>query len=291
MSTTLATPDPYILQLVSAANKLAKTDGAFRVSEDCPVLIDPTEHATDEQILEVIAGFGRHTVKLDHQAALVRWNALRMVQHLAARRGMTYSDTIIDLGIPDRMGVKTKTILNWMPVVSKVPYSLLMETPNCTWNHYVVASEVMAPEDPERTNKFLPQVREVLIAASESPSDRPSTWVRGKLNEVREALRKPGLYDELGLRDRAYDIALLLLQERELERGTVTPEALGFKDRAHFNDVIDESIGWGINRKIIPADPSKKKCFILRKAARIARQHTNGTTVEAEIVKEEEENE
>jgi len=277
--TTKAQDSSFVLQLVEAANRKAGGEKFYQGGES-GLLVEPTELASQDDIMSVIKAFGSYSGKLNHHRSITNWNIARLVLSLSAKLGKDYSEVIVDYGIHERVGVKISTLMNWLAVAHKLPEEIV--SLNLDWGSYMRAAEVMIPQEPERAIEHISKVQEILTEASKDPGVRNSTWVAMKMRELKNKNAPAGMYDELTIKERLVDLTNLLRILRLVDAGTPIDDTK-LASRTDIITAIEDCESWAIKRKLITADALSYEPYCV-KSKRLRDEAKEQSAVDVEIV-------
>ena len=110
-----------------------------------------------------------------------------LIHHHSLMNKISWAESIEQLELCQSDGRSMRSLSRLPRIVSRLDAEVLM-LPDLTTKHFDQATAFKEPEDPTERKEWKEKVREILIEASEDPTERGSSWVTEKMKALQKEM-------------------------------------------------------------------------------------------------------
>lgn len=179
MTITRLSEDTY---LTKWANRIAPILGEnFQVDLDGGLYVRET--ATDDEMARAAGTLLNSAAKTRQIQRIVDRFLGELISHYAIIKKCTWAEAIEALKLCETDGRAMRTLSKLPRIVERLDAETL-SIPDLTTKHFDVATSFQGPSEERFKDKWNQGVKDILIEASECPSERGSRWVRDRMKNL-----------------------------------------------------------------------------------------------------------
>lgn len=153
----------------------------FEVDLDGGLLIRPS--ATDDEMASAADVLLSSSMKSKQISRVVDRFLGELINHYAIVKKCTWAEAIEALKLCETDGRAMRTLSKLPRIVERLDAETL-SIPDLTTKHFDVATSFQGPSDEHLKDKWNQGVKDILIEASELPSERGSRWMRERMKNL-----------------------------------------------------------------------------------------------------------